>query len=433
MTMSDITQVVIMAGGRGTRLGDLARSTPKPLIEIGGTPNIEHQIGLAKKHGFTKALLLVSHMADAIRDYFGHGERYGIKIAYSIENPPLGTAGALLAAADLLDKQFLLLYGDVFVDCDLTRIVDEHIRHDPVLTMVTHPNDHPHDSDIVETDATGRIVTMHAKGRPDDLWVPNNVNSGVAVLNRAILSVIRPGQYLDLASQVYPRNLDLNMRAYRSSEYFKDFGAPERLADIRADFVSGRIDSFRRPRPTVFLDRDGVINKLLDHLHHPDQLELIPGAAHAIQRLNRAGHLVIVVTNQPVVARGDCTVETLRIIHNKMETLLGREGAWVDAIYYCPHHPDGGFAGEVAELKIDCDCRKPKTGLYEQATRDWSIAMGESWVVGDSFRDILSGKRMGFMTIGVKTGHGCRDCVSPLLTPYFLEDDISDAVEVILS
>jgi mannose-1-phosphate guanylyltransferase / phosphomannomutase len=427
-TPSESEQVVIAAGGRGTRLGEHARSIPKPMVEIGGNPNLEHQLLLAKAHGFTKALLLVSHLAESIMGYFGDGQRFGMDISYGVEQPPLGTAGALRCAAASLDERFLLLYGDVFIDCDLTKILREHARYNPIATLVVHPNDHPYDSDLVETDVAGWITAMHAKTRPADLWLPNNVNSGVAVLERAILSVIPPDQHLDLASQIFPMLTPLRMRGYRSSEYFKDFGTPDRLAHVRADYLSGKIASLHNPRPTVFLDRDGVINKEVSHLSDPDQFELVPGAGDAIRRLNRAGHMVIVITNQPVIARGECTVETLRVIHHKLETLLGREHAWIDAIYYCPHHPDRGFVGEVAELKIDCECRKPKTGLYERAIQDWSISMTASWAVGDSQRDIIAAQKMGLKTIGVRTGHGCRDCEGLV----YLVDDISAAVEVIL-
>ena len=181
---------------------------------------------------------------------------------------------------------------------------------------------------------------------------------------------------------------------------------------MRLDFETGKPARLSRGhlRPAIFLDRDGVINKEVSHLSDPAQMELIPGAAEAIRRLNEAGFLVIVVTNQPVIARGECTLDVLRLIHNKMETLLGRKHAWIDALYFCPHHPDEGFAGEIPELKVDCACRKPKTGMFDQAVRDWNISLSGSFGVGDTRRDVLAARRMGIVAIGVKTGHGCRDC-----------------------
>jgi histidinol-phosphate phosphatase family protein len=138
------------------------------------------------------------------------------------------------------------------------------------------------------------------------------------------------------------------------------------------------------------------------------------------------------VTNQPVVARGECTLDVLRLIHNKMETLLGREHAWIDAIYFCPHHPDKGFAGEVPELKVDCVCRKPKTGMFDQAVQDWNISLPASYSVGDSRRDVVAARRMEIGAIGVKTGHGCRDC-DALVSPDRLVEDLREAVDIILA
>jgi histidinol-phosphate phosphatase family protein len=428
-------QVVILAGGRGTRLGDHARTIPKPMVTIGGRPNLEHQVLLAKRHGFTSVLFLVSHLADRVEAHFRDGQDFGIEISYCAEDPPLGTAGALCHASALLRDRFLVLYGDVFVECDLTRLWADHANSRPFATLVVHPNDHPYDSDLVEADAEGWISAIHPKPRSEDQYLPNLVNAGVAVLERKILAMIPPGHYLDLASEIFPALArDGGLRAYRSAEYFKDFGTPDRLARTRLDFETGKTVRLSRGhrRPAVFLDRDGVINKAVWHLSDPAQMELIPGAAEAIRRLNETGFLVVVVTNQPVVARGECTSEVLQLIHNKMEALLGREHAWIDVLYFCPHLPNKGFAGEVAELKVDCDCGKPKTRMLEQAVREWNISLSGSYGIGDSRRDVIAARRIGIGAIGVKTGRGCRDC-DALEPPVQLVEDLGKAVDFILA
>jgi mannose-1-phosphate guanylyltransferase / phosphomannomutase len=428
-------QIVILAGGRGTRLGEHAQAIPKPMVPIGGRPNLEHQVLLAKRHGFSKVLFLTSHLANSIEAHFGDGRRFDMEISYCAEDPPLGTAGALRHASNELEDCFLVLYGDVFVECDLTRLWSEHAHNRPIATLVVHPNDHPYDSDLVEMDEEEVITAIHAKPRPDDQYLANVVNAGVAAIERRILNSIPPNQHLDLVHHIFPALArHHSLRAYRSAEYFKDFGTPDRLSQTRSDFDTGKTARLSRSsrRPAVFLDRDGVINEENSHLSDPAMMELIPGAAGAIRRLNQAGFLVIVVTNQPVVARGECTLKGLRVIHDKMETLLGREHAWIDALYFCPHHPDKGFAGEIPELKIDCDCRKPKTGMFERAIRDWNVLLPESYGIGDSRRDVLAARRMGLRTIGVKTGHGCRDCGASE-QPDRLADDLGDAVDFILA
>ena len=427
-------QLVILAGGRGARLGEQARTIPKPMVMIGDRPNLEHQVLLAKRYGFTNVLLLVSHLADHIEAHFGNGERLGIEILYSLEDPPLGTAGALRHAIVHLRERFLIFYGDIFVECDLARLWSDHVNHRPLATLVVHPNDHPDDSDLIEFNADGWISAVHPKPRPAYQYLANVVNAGVAVLEREILDFIPSGQHLDLAHDIFPALADGGrLRAYHSAEYFQDFGAPDRLARARLDFETGKPARLSPgyKRPAVFLDRDGVINKEVSHISGPAQMELIPGAAEAIARLNQAGLLVIVVTNQPVVARGLCTLDGLRLIHNKMETLLGRERAWIDALYFCPHHPDKGFAGEISELKINCTCRKPRTGMFEQAVRDWNISLSSSYGIGDSRRDVIAARRMGICAIGVKTGHGCRDC-DELELPDRLAEDLREAADIIL-
>jgi histidinol-phosphate phosphatase family protein len=184
-------------------------------------------------------------------------------------------------------------------------------------------------------------------------------------------------------------------------------------------------------RPAAFLDRDGVINREVNLLHHPSQLELLPGAANAIRRLNEAGWLAIVITNQPVVARGLCDESQLRVIHDKLETLLGREGAYLDAIYYCPHHPDRGYPGENPVYKVACGCRKPATGLLEAAQREFRIDLARSVFVGDTARDIQTGHNAGIRTVLVRTGYGPEQSCSES-SPTYRCADLGAAVEWIL-
>ena len=151
------------------------------------------------------------------------------------------------------------------------------------------------------------------------------------------------------------------------------------------------------------MDRDGTINEYRGLVTKTDELELEEDAASAIQKINSSKYLAICVTNQPVIARGDTTLEELKNIHNKMETLLGKGGAYLDALYFCPHHPDKGFEGEVPEFKIDCDCRKPKIGLLKKAEARFNIDLKKSWFIGDTDRDIQTGINGGCRTIFLDT------------------------------
>jgi len=183
-----------------------------------------------------------------------------------------------------------------------------------------------------------------------------------------------------------------------------------------------------KPRAAVFLDRDGTLNLDVKGLCSPDQLELIPGAGEAVRRLNRAGFLAIVVTNQAAVARGDCSEAGLEEIHDKLEALLAERGAYLDAIYYCPHHPDAGFPGERAELKIECDCRKPAIAMIERARSDHSVRLDDSWMIGDATSDIQTAHNAGIRSVLVRTGHAGRDR-RWRVRPDFEFFDLDEAVE----
>ena len=193
------------------------------------------------------------------------------------------------------------------------------------------------------------------------------------------------------------------MFCYDSPEYVKDMGTPERYKEVCKDFRDGRVSAknLRNKQKAIFLDRDGTINKYVGFLRNIDDFELIDGVAEAIKKINKLGYLVIVVTNQPVIARGEVSFDDLEKIHNKMETLLGREGAYLDAIYYCPHHPDKGYEGERIELKIECGCRKPKPGMIYEAAKKFNIDLDKSWMIGDGENDIEAGKRAGCNTVWI--------------------------------
>lgn len=177
-------------------------------------------------------------------------------------------------------------------------------------------------------------------------------------------------------------------------------GTPERYEAVCKDFENGTVKakSLRNKQKAIFIDRDGTINRYIGFLRKPSELELLPGVIEAIRKINNSGYLAIVITNQPVIARGEVTVNQLQQIHNKMETILGDGGAYLDAIYYCPHHPDKGFEGEIPELKVQCNCRKPRPGMLLQAADEFNLDLENSWIVGDSYCDMEAGRAAGCKT-----------------------------------
>jgi histidinol-phosphate phosphatase family protein len=429
---------VILAGGKGTRLKERSGDLPKPLMPIGQKPLLEHQIELAARHGFRDLVIFACYRADLIEADVGDGASRGLSIRCVTEGKPLGTAGAVLAGHEWLAGQFAVMYGDTMVSVDLDRLWRAHERSGAVATLLLHPNDHPLDSDLVEVDTDSRITAFHHRPHPVGRGFQNLVNAGLYVINKAALDPWRGAPVpLDFGKDLFPAMLRRGdfLLGYRSSEYIKDIGTPQRYDLVCSQYAAGLVQrsSLAVGQRAVFLDRDGTLVKDAGPrgLVSPGQLELLPGVAEAIRLLNHAGIRTVVVTNQPVVAKGFCTEAEVQSIHDQLDMLLGAEAAFLDRVYWCPHHPDKGFPGERPELKIDCNCRKPRTGLVEQAARDLNVDLKQSWLVGDTTTDLQTAENAGLRSVLVRTGCGGADGRYGA-RPGAVCDGLLDAVRFIL-
>jgi D,D-heptose 1,7-bisphosphate phosphatase len=394
-------KTVIMAGGKGTRVSSIASDIPKPMIPIRGKPILEHQIDCLKRNGLTKIILVIGHMGQYIKEYFDDGGRFGCDISYYNETEPLGTAGALYKLENLSDD-FILLNGDVVFDVDFSRMINFHHEKKAHATLAVHPNSHPFDSSVLFTNGDNQITRWLNK-EDERTYYKNQVNAGIHILSKEFLKN-RPQEKekIDLdRDMLKPSISDGKIFAYPTPEYIKDMGTPERYAQVNSDMEKGivRQKNLSNKQKCVFLDRDGTINKFNSFITKPEDFELIEGAAEAVKKINNLGYLAIVITNQPVIARGEADFETLDLIHMKMETDLGRHGAYIDDLFFCPHHPDKGFDGERPEYKIDCDCRKPKPGMILQAAEKYNIDLLQSYMVGDDMRDVNAGINAGCIPV----------------------------------
>lgn len=412
-------KVVIMAGGKGTRIASIKDDVPKPMIEIGGKPILQWQIENLRACGLTDIILVIGHLGNVIQDYFKDGSSFGVNISYFVESVPLGTAGALFRMPQLTED-FLLMCGDLILNVDFDRFIDFHFKSKAWASLMAHPNGHPYDSSLLVTEIlppetegglpvdTHRVVEWMNK-EDDRIYYQNRVNAGIEIISPSLLQKVAES-YVPRYPET-PDKIDLDrdvlkpfvksgrIYAYDTTEYIKDMGTPERFYEVDEDMRNGKVEArnLKNKQKAIFLDRDGTINKYVGFLTKPEQFELIPQVAEAVKMINKSGFLAIIVTNQPVIARGECTWEDLRMIHDKMETDLGKSGAFVDGIYVCPHHPDKGFEGERPEYKIDCDCRKPKAGLLFKAASDYHIDLSQSIMIGDSDADVEVGRNAGLL------------------------------------
>lgn len=410
-------KTVIMAGGKGTRIASIKSDVPKPMIEICGKPILKYQIDNLRQCGLTDITLVIGHLGHVIKDYFADGQRFGVNISYFVEDHPLGTAGALFQMPQLTDD-FLLLCGDVMLDVDFEKFIRFHHEHEAWASLVAHPNGHPFDSSLLVTEILppqtpgGMPVETHRVLRwmnkeDERTYYRNCVNAGIEIISPKLLDEVR--QHHVPRHPETPDKIDLDrdvlkpyiptgkIFAYPTPEYIKDMGTPERFHETERDIINGKpaARNLRNKQKAIFLDRDGTINVSKGFLLKAEDLELIEGAAEAIHQINQSEYLAIVVTNQPQIARGECSFDELQRIHEKMETELGLHGAFVDAIYFCPHHTDKGFEGERPEYKCNCTCRKPKPGMLLKAAEDFNIDLSQSYMIGDGWRDVEAGQAAG--------------------------------------
>lgn len=402
-----VQQAVILCGGLGTRLGAMVADVPKPMIEVDGKPLLVHSLARLREAGITDVVMAAGYKADVIRRYF-EAHPQGLSIRVFDEPRPLGTAGCVRDLRTQLAKRFLLVYGDVFIDFDVGELIDAARGSDAQATLLVRPSDHPWDSDLVVTDGRRRVTGFIRAGEPRDF--PRNIaNAAMYVVDRRLIECMPAGEKLDWVKDVFPAALaagvTLETHEFSGAGFLKDMGTPQRLALVEQYLADKRLVERARSHPqpitTVFLDRDGVINEEVDLLRDPADFRLLPGAANAIAALNAAGMQVIVVTNQPVIARGLCTLDTLEAIHGHMHHALAVAGARVDAVYFCPHHPETHHrdAGSVAELRVACECRKPAPGMILRAARERGCDLAASVLVGDRPSDVQAAARAGLRSI----------------------------------
>lgn len=427
-------KAVILAGGKGTRLGSLTSAIPKPLVEINGKSILEHQLDYLKKENITDIIVLTGHFGQKIHDFLGDGSPFGLKIECLQESTPLGTAGCLAAVRDRLTADFLVLYGDVILDINIQGLTKFHFDHQAAATLVVHPNDHPGDSDLVVADQDWKVKTFISKKEHGGNFLDNLVNAAMYILSPAILDYIVL-EKSDFIRDVFPRILkdQKAIFAYNTTEYIKDVGTLERIERVGKHLKSGLVAqrNLTKPQKAIFIDRDGTINEEIGLLADEKDLRLIPGSENAIKKINQSGFLAVCVTNQPVIARHLCDLNDLANIHKKLATLLGAGNAYLDRLYFCPHHPDKGYPEERPEYKIKCTCRKPEIGMLKQAALDMNIDLTQSYIIGDRTVDIETGYRAGMKSILVRTGAGGKDKKFKS-TPDYCYNNLEAAIDAII-
>ena len=389
-----MNQAVIVCGGEGSRLEKNGVYIPKSLIDIDGVPLIVRQILTLCNYGFSEFLLLAGSKSDEIQKCIKETQFASeISIKFVVEKTKMGTGGALINAIDNLQDQFVLLYGDIYFNADLHPLIDS-LKESVELSILVRPTDHKFDSNLVSTDLDHRVTEVHLHPHDSKLLIRNRAITGIYAVRKSVITRVI-NQFpngCDFDREVLPHlcNMKSNMTATRGVGLIMDVGTVDRIARVK-ELLPTLSNLFK---PAVFLDRDGVVNRLNNHILSHQDFHILHGVPDAVATIRKKGYRIFVITNQPSVAKGHLEWKELEKIHSLMENKVAALGGWFDDIYVCPHYPDSGFEGEISSLKISCDCRKPGTKMIVDALAKFSTDVSNSWVVGDQITDELAAQRM---------------------------------------
>lgn len=419
-------EAVILAGGKGTRSVNPTKA--KLCQEIGGVPLLEWHMRLLDNSEITELVIVAGHLGEQVRELASNVGQHGLDLRVIQEQEQRGTVSALAMAVQESDEdEFLVLLGDILMSLPIQQFLQEWRASGAGMAVVVHPSTHPEDSDAAFAAHDGAVVVVPKSESRDH--IPNMSSAGLFAITRGALA--RYAHLRDLGSDVLAAAAqDADLFVFVSSHYLKDTGTPERLRAAQDDFSRGVFTRRGQlaPRRALFLDRDGVLNPSNPEFYEPSAYVLHPGVAETIREANERGIPAIVVTNQPHIAKGLMTFEDHQHVRAKIDRLLGQHKAFVDDYLFCPHHPDAGFDGEIVELKIPCNCRKPNIGLALQAADRHGIDLSGSVMVGDTDRD------RGFASnAGMEFIHVARGCDADYREDCYpqAKDAIGRAIEVV--
>lgn len=426
-------KAAIIAGEQLNRLQETF-SVPGVLVPLAGKPVLEYQLELLSRFRISEVVLLLGQDAAAVMDFCGDGSRWGLHLEYSVAPRPMGTAAALRFAASHFSDDLLLIHGDMALNMDLRRFIRYHRNNKSEATIAVRPQPHPAGHTLLRCNPEGRVDAFYPPPHNvTDNWPRNLASAAVYILSSALLRHIPDTESCDMENDLLPALVTGHrLFGYNTTEYMRRVKSAADADAVSRDIDSGRFSlaSYEHAQKAVFFDRDGVLNPDPGFLKSPQQMELYPFTAKALRMVNESVYTSIVVTNQSGIARNMYTEADLRLIHNKMEWLLAEEAAYADAIYYCPHHPDKSLPGEASAYHMVCDCRKPKPGMLLKAARMYCLDLRESWLIGDTQRDLEAAKAAGATPVGVRTGRSLSDTDEK---PDFFFDNVLDAVDFIVN
>ncbi len=397
--------IVVLVGGKGSRVASLLNGKSKPELNI--TKNkkiIDFQLDKLTKYN-KKIFFLSNYRFQTLKKYLK--KKYSKFLNYEIieETNELGTAGALKILEKKKFENFLIIDGDLLFNVDFKKFLSSHQKNKSDCTLLIHPNNHPYDSDAVEIDKNNKVTKIYKK---NDKFKPNNCLSGIKIIKKNCLKFIELNKSQDFTKDFLPKIFKHKKKiyGYETREYIKDIGTPDRIIQAKFEIKTKKYKngSLKKTLPAIFIDKDGVINKLNKKKHYQSVKNIIPGSIKALKLINNSKFLSVMITNQPAIAKGIISEKKFKNDLKFLTSKLGKKNVFLDKIYYCPHHPEKGYKNEIHHLKINCKCRKPKNGLFLKAIKELNIDVKNSFMIGDQFSDFLASKKTNLRFVGVNFG-----------------------------
>lgn len=395
-------QVVVLMGGIGSRLEEVTKSVPKPMIKICDIPFFLYEFKLLALAGFKKFLFLVGYKSNQIQDYFGDGSSFGVEINYSYDGQEqLGTAGAIIKAYDKLENSFLLIYGDTLLDIDYFEVIYRFFvgkaEGKTALMTIFRNNGNFDTSNVVFNN--GEIIEYNKNVIKNEMHF---IDYGISMFDKDIFKLLPRGKKLDLSLIQTRLVLEKRMTACVVRKRFYEIGTPDSLASFK-EYAMKR---YYTKQKAVFVDRDGVINEIVfnddtEQLDSPlkkGDFKFIENAIDGLKLLNEKGYLLFIITNQPAAAKGKVKLSVIYDINGYMLDQLKSEGVSIEGVQICPHHPDLANKTQERFLIRHCLCRKPGTKMIGDILCKYCIDLANSYMIGDSFTDVLAGRRAGLKT-----------------------------------
>ncbi len=411
--LSEITTVITL-GGKGTRLRDITLDTPKPLWELCGKHTLERCVKVLNDQGLSDFIWIINYRSELfVEEAKKIEKKYKVNINIHKEEVPLGEAGSLLKIIELLSDNFLFINGDIIFDIDIKRLFEFHLFNKSDISFITHLTNHPEDSDCITETSSLRINQYKLKNEKSKIGNFYLGNAGIALINKEVCNFVQnissnKNRNLSLFRDfiIVGHQNNLKVFSYKTSEYIKDMGTPDRLKMVTNDLNNCIVtkNSYRNIQTALFLDRDNTLIECEEgrYINSTDQVNLFEERIKKIANIALNFNLVVLVTNQPQIAMGKVSYQTVIDINSKLILLCQKKGLFISSCYICPHHNHSGFKGEVESLKTNCFCRKPMPGMFLEASYNRNISLERSLLIGDSWRDEFSARKVGMRFLNIE-------------------------------